>query len=161
MREWLGHLFAEYALNVAGTCCTERMQISRRTMSRLAGAAAAVLLVAGCSSSDSDSTDAASSAAPEPAPTESAPATSPTTSPTSSTDCTAAALAPALDVSASAVFGFECADGYAGVDFTDAGGDDATAILSSDDDQWNQIDKSICEEDGFPQDIKKNYCDVS
>ncbi|MCH9720118.1 MAG: hypothetical protein K0U60_09655 [Actinomycetia bacterium] len=141
------------------------MQISQRTLSHLAGAAVALLLIAGCSSSDSDSTDAASSAAPEPAPTESAPTTEPTTEPTSeptsSTDCTAAALAPALDVSASAVFGFECADGYAGVDFTDPGGDDATAILSSDDGQWNQVSKSVCEDDDFPQDIKKNYCDVS
>ncbi len=153
---------------------TSCMKITSKTCTHVLAAGAALLLVAGCSSSDSDSdaaSDAATSAsaaptepaATEPAPTEPAP-TEPTTtsSPASGTDCDAATLAAALDTSEDKIERFECEDGYAGVDYAmGSEGIEGTVILSSDDGSWSKVNKSVCTDDDFPSSLKKNYCDVS
>ncbi|MAT61974.1 MAG: hypothetical protein CMH41_10090 [Micrococcales bacterium] len=144
---------------------------TKATSIQVLGLLAALFLLVGCSSSDSESVApsdaaAATEAIPsDPAPTDpesTEPAiATPTSDPSSGTSCTAADLAPALGLPAESVFEFECKDGYAGVDFESPNDYDATVILSSDDGKWSQVDKSVCENDGFPTSIKKNYCDVS
>ena len=143
------------------------MQNKSKVYTHILAASAALLLVAGCSSSDSDSdtsSDAASSSLPaptEPAPTEPAP-TEPTTTPASGTSCDAATLAAALDTTADKIERFECKDGYAGVDYAmGAEGIEGTVILSSDDDVWSKVNKSVCTNNDFPSSLKKDYCDVS
>ena len=148
------------------------MQNKSKVYTHILAASAALLLVAGCSSSDSDSdtsSDAASSSLPaptEPAPTEPAPTepapTEPTTTPASGTSCDAATLAAALDTTADKIERFECKDGYAGVDYAmGAEGIEGTVILSSDDDVWSKVNKSVCTNNDFPSSLKKDYCDVS
>ena len=138
------------------------MQNKSKVYTHILAASAALLLVAGCSSSDSDSdtsSDAASSSLP--APTEPAP-TEPTTTPASGTSCDAATLAAALDTTADKIERFECKDGYAGVDYAmGAEGIEGTVILSSDDDVWSKVNKSVCTNNDFPSSLKKDYCDVS
>ena len=107
------------------------------------GLVAALFLLVGCSSSDSESaalSDAA--AATEAIPSEPATAT-PTSNPSSGTACTTADLAPALGLPAESVCEFECKDGYAGVDVESPNKYDATVTLSSDDGEWSQVDKSV------------------
>lgn len=150
------------------------MQNKSKVYTHILAASAALLLVAGCSSSDSDSdtaSDAASSSLPaptepaptEPAPTEPAPTEPITTStPASGTSCDAETLAAALDTTADKIERFECKDGYAGVDYAmGAEGIEGTVILSSDDDVWSKVNKSVCTNNDFPSSLKKDYCDVS
>ncbi len=140
------------------------MQNKSKVYTHILAATAALLLVAGCSSSDSDSdtaSDAASSSLPaptEPAPTE----PTATSTPASGTSCDAATLAAALDTTADKIERFECKDGYAGVDYAmGAEGIEGTVILSSDDDVWSKVNKSVCTNNDFPSSLKKDYCDVS
>ena len=142
-------------------------------------AAAALLIVSGCSSDDPEPVETSVSPIPtaEPSesepvasPTETEPVVSPTATPTkaptatpaSGPPCTNAAIAEGLGVPTKNVQNKYCEDGWAGAEFLENNEEDeAAGLLQAEGDAWVNDNRESCGTPQIPEYIQKRYCEVS
>ena len=149
--------------------------LSKKFFQGFVVAAAALLVVSGCSSDDSEPVETSVSPIPtaEPSesepvasPTETEPVASPTASPTatpaSGPPCTNAAIAEGLGVPTKNVQNKYCEDGWAGAEFLESNEEDeAAGLLQAEGDAWVNDNRESCGTPQIPEYIQKRYCEVS
>ena len=139
--------------------------ITLTSTKRAIAAIAAVTLVAAACGDDSDSSDTTSAGSDTTSAGSDTTASSNTTTPSNGStiggtvECDASSLAAGLDVSESQIDNFDCAEGWAGVTYTDSSGDSQSAILEAEGQFWIQKGAESCEGDppALPSELSA-YC---
>ena len=132
--------------------------ITLTSTKRAIAAIAAVTLLAAACGDDSDSSDTTSAGSDT---TVSSNTTTPSNGSTigGTVECDASSLAAGLDVSESQIDNFDCAEGWAGVTYTDSSGEGQSAILEAEGQFWIQKGAESCEGDppALPSELSA-YC---